>query len=153
VDKDQPIDSVRPMVEWAGDTIALRRASMVLLGFFAGIAALLAAIGIYSVISYSVTQRTREIGLRMALGAQRGNVLRLIIGEAMRVALCGVILGLAGALSLTRFLETMLYGVPSTDLLTFVGVSLMLTGVALFAGYLPARRAAKVEPMVALRHE
>jgi putative ABC transport system permease protein len=153
VDKDQPIDSVRTMVELAGDMVALRRASMVLLGIFAGIAVLLAALGIYSVISYGVAQRTREIGLRMALGAQRRDVVRLIIGEAMRVALLGVILGLAGALLLTRFLGNLLYGVPATDLLTFVAVTSLLTAVALFAGYLPARRAAMVEPMVALRHE
>jgi putative ABC transport system permease protein len=153
VDKDQPIGSVRTMVEWAGETVALRRASMVLLGIFAGIAALLAALGIYSVISYGVEQRTREIGLRMALGAQRRDVLRLIIGEAMRVALVGLGLGLAGASLLTRFLGSLLYGVPATDPMTFVAVSLVLTAVALFAGFLPARRASMVEPMVALRHE
>jgi putative ABC transport system permease protein len=141
------------MAELAGDTVALRRASTVLLGIFAGIAALLAALGIYSVISYGVAQRTREIGLRMALGAQRRDVVRLIIGEAMRVALLGIALGLAGALLLTRFLGNLLYGVPATDLLTFAAVTTLLTAVALFACFLPARRAAIVEPMVALRHE
>jgi putative ABC transport system permease protein len=153
VDKDQPIGSVRPMLELAGDTVALRRASTVLLGIFAGIAALLAALGIYSVISYGVTQRTREIGLRMALGAQRRDVLRLIIGEAMRVALLGLGLGLGGALLLTRFLGNLLYSVPATDPLTFVAVTALLAVAAAFAGYLPARRAAMVEPMIALRHE
>ncbi len=153
VDKDQPIDSVRTMDELAANTMALRRASMVLLGIFAGVAALLAAIGIYSVISYAVTQRTREIGLRMALGAQRRDVLRLIIGEAVQVALLGVGLGLVGALLLTRFLGNLLYGVPATDPLTFVALSSLLTAVALFASYLPARRAATVEPMVALRQD
>jgi predicted permease len=153
VDKDQPIDSVRAMVELAGDTVALRRASTLLLGIFAGIAVLLAALGIYSVISYGVAQRTREIGLRMALGAQRRDVVRLIVGEAMRVALLGLGLGLAGALLLTRFLGNLLYDVPATDPLTFVAVTALLAAVALFAGYLPARRAAMVEPTVALRHE
>jgi putative ABC transport system permease protein len=153
VDKDQPIDSVRTMDEMAAGTVALRRASMVLLGIFAGVAALLAALGIYSVISYGVTQRTREIGLRMAFGAQRRDVLQLIIGEAIRVALLGVGLGLVGALLLTRFMGSLLYGVPPTDPFTFVAVSSLLTTVALFASYLPARRAATVEPMVALRHQ
>jgi len=153
VDKDQPIDSVRTMVELAGETVALRRASMVLMGIFAGIAALLAALGIYSVISYGVTQRTREIGLRMALGAQRLDVLRLIIGEAMRVAVIGVGLGLIVALQLTSFLGSLLFQVPATDMMTFAVVSSLLTLVALFASYLPARRAVKVEPMEALRSE
>ncbi len=153
VDKDQPIDSVRTMDEWAAGTVALRRASMTLLAVFAGVAVLLAGLGIYSVMSYAVTQRTREIGLRMALGAQRRDVFKLVIGEAMRVALLGVGVGLAGALLLTRFLGGLLYGVPPTDPLTFVGVSSLLTAVALFASYLPARRAATVEPMIALRHD
>jgi putative ABC transport system permease protein len=153
VDKDQPIISIRTMTELAGNTVALRRASMMLLGIFAGVSALLAALGIYSVISYGVTQRTREIGLRMALGAQRRDVLRLIIGEAMQVALIGLLLGVVGALLLTRFLGNLLYTLPATDPLTFVGVTALLAAVALFACFLPARRAVMIEPMIALRHE
>jgi putative ABC transport system permease protein len=153
VDKDQPIQSMRTMEELAGDSLALRRASMVLLAIFAGIAVLLAAVGIYSVMSYTVTQRTQEIGLRMALGAQRRDVLRLVTSEAMLVALIGVGLGLMGAFLLTRFLVTLLYGVQPTDLTTFIAVSVLLTVVALFASYLPARRATRIDPMVALRYE
>ena len=153
VDKDQPIQSVRMMEELAADLVALRRASMVLLVVFAAVAVLLAALGIYSVMSYMVVQRTQEIGVRMALGAQQTDVLRLVAREAVLLALTGVVFGLLGAFALTRFIATLLYSVQPTDPVTFVGVSILLTAVALVASYIPARRAARVDPMVALRHE
>src|SRR5262245_56941755 len=146
VDKDQVVQSVRMMDELASDSVALRRASMVLLAIFAAVAVLLAGLGIYSVMSYTVAQRTQEIGIRMALGARPWDVLRLVTREAILLALAGVIFGLLGAFALTRFLGTLLYSVQPTDPVTFLGVSVLLTFVALLASYLPARRAAKVDP-------
>jgi len=153
VDKDQPIQSVRMMEELAADSVALRRASMVLLAIFAAAALLLAALGIYSVMSYTVAQRTQEIGIRMALGARQQDVLMLVTREAVLLAMTGVVLSLLGAFALTRFLGTLLYSVQPTDPLTFAGVSILLTAVALVASYIPARRAAQVDPIVALRYE
>jgi ABC-type antimicrobial peptide transport system permease subunit len=134
-------------------SIASQRFSLVILGAFAGLALLLASIGIYGVLSYLVGQRTSEIGVRMALGAQRLDVLRMVVIDGARMTLAGVVIGLAGAVGLTRLMADMLFGVSPLDPLTFTAVTVGLCGIALFACYLPARRAAKVDPMVALRYE
>jgi ABC-type antimicrobial peptide transport system permease subunit len=139
--------------EVVASSIASQRFSLILLGGFAGLALLLAGIGIYGVLSYLVGQRTREIGVRMALGAQRLDVLRMVLGDGARMTMVGAAIGLVAALALTRLMASMLFGVRPTDPVTFAAVAVLLCGIALFACYLPARRAAKVDPMVALRYE
>jgi len=134
-------------------SLGSRRFNLTLVGVFAGTALLLAMAGIYGVIAYSVTRRTREIGVRMALGASPVNVLRMVLGQGMRTAAIGVVIGIAGSLMLTRTMQSLLFGVTATDPLTFAAVALALAAVALLACYLPARRATRVDPMVALRHE
>jgi predicted permease len=153
LDKDQPVSDVRTMEDVLSDSIARQRFSTLLLGIFAALALALAAVGIYGVMSYTVAQRTREIGIRMALGAQAGSVLRLMLRQGLKLASAGVVLGLAGALLLTRLMSSMLFGVSATDPLTLVTISLVLVGVALLACYIPARRAAKVDPLSALRYQ
>jgi putative ABC transport system permease protein len=130
-----------------------RRFSLTLYGVFAVAGLLIAAAGLYGTLSYTVTQRTQEIGLRLALGAQSADVLRLVIGQGMRLTLLGLTLGVMAAIAVTRLLKSMLYGVSATDPLTLVGIASLLLLVALMACYLPARRATKVDPMIALRHE
>jgi len=153
IDKDQPVSNVRTMKEVLSESIARQRFSMLLLGIFALLALVLAAVGIYGVMSYSAAQRTREIGIRMALGAQSRDVLRLAIGQGMRLALVGVAVGLIGALALTRLIESLLFGVSTTDPATFAVITILLVAVALLACYIPARRATRVDPLVALRYE
>jgi len=153
VDKDQPVFNVKTMDEIISGVVSAQRLAFILLGIFAFLALALAAVGIYGVTSYSVSQRTHEIGIRMALGARKPDVLRLVVGHGLTLAVVGMGLGIAGALVLTRFLASMLYGIRPTDPLTYLGVSLVLTAVAMVASYIPARRATKVDPMVALRYE
>jgi putative ABC transport system permease protein len=130
-----------------------RRLQMLLFAIFAAVALVIATVGMYGVLSYAVGQRTREIGVRMALGAQGGDVLRLVVGQGMRMALIGALLGLAAALALTRVMRSLLFNVSPTDLATFVSITLLLVVVAFLAGYIPARRATKLDPLMSLRHE
>jgi putative ABC transport system permease protein len=153
LDKNQPISKIVTAEQVLSESVAEPRFYMMLMVIFAGSAILLAAIGLYGVVSYSVAQRTQEIGVRMALGARSGDVLRLIVGQGMIVTLGGVAIGLAAALALTRLMRTLLYGVGATDPLTFIAIPSALIGVALLACWIPARRATKVDPMVALRAE
>jgi putative ABC transport system permease protein len=153
VDRDLPIANIRSMDQIMSSMSGDARFRTLLLGVFAAVALLLAAIGIYGVISYSVAQRAREIGIRIAIGAQNRDVLRLVVGQGMKLALLGIGVGIAGALAFTRVLSGLLFNVSATDPLTFVGVSTLLALVALLACYVPARRAMSVDPMVALRCE
>lgn len=153
LDKDQPLGNVQTLEALAAQRLAPRRFNLLLLGGFALIALLLGVVGLYGVISYTVTQRTRELGIRLALGARRNDVLRLVIKRGMSYSLIGIVIGLAAALALTRLMESLLYGVSPADPLTFAGITLLLALVSLLASWIPARRAAKVDPLIALRHE
>src|SRR5262249_18435276 len=147
VDRGQPVLEVSTMEDVVSESLSPQRLNMLLLAAFAGLALMLAAVGIYSVLSYGVRRRVREIGIRMALGAQVKDVLKMIVLEGMRPTLVGLAIGLVGALALGRVLATVLYGVRPTDPLTFLAVSMLLATVALFASLIPAFRATKVEPM------
>jgi putative ABC transport system permease protein len=153
VDKDQPVGSIRTLEEVVTNSFARQRFLLMLLSAFGVLALLLAAVGTYGVMSYMVTQRTQEVGIRMALGAQPKDVLRLVVGKGIRLGIAGVLLGLLGALAATRVLSSSLFAVSATDPVTFATVALLLAGVALLASYLPARRATRVDPLVALRYE
>jgi putative ABC transport system permease protein len=153
LDSELPLYEVRTMTSLRADSIAPERLNLTLLGIFAGLALALAVIGLYGVLAYTVTQRQREIGVRMALGAQRHDVLGLVIGQGMKLVVLGAILGLFGAFAITRILARLLFEVQPTDPPTFAMVSAFVTAVALIACWLPARRATRIHPMEALRYE
>jgi putative ABC transport system permease protein len=153
IDKDQPIADIQTMEQRLAASLAGPRFNMLLLGIFAAVALALAAVGLYGVMAYGVTQRTHEFGIRMALGARRADVLKLVVRQGMGMALIGVVLGLAASFALTRVMTSLLFGVSATDPLVFTAIALLLAAVAFIASYIPARRALKVDPMVALRYE
>jgi putative ABC transport system permease protein len=153
VDKSVPVSSVKTMDHVVSESITQPRFNLFLLGLFSTVAMLLSAAGIYGVTAYAVTQRTHELGIRIALGAQVSDVLKMILGQGMAVIGIGVVLGLAAAFALVRLLRSLLFGVGENDPLTFVAITLGLLLVALIACYIPARRATKVDPLVALRYE
>jgi predicted permease len=153
VDPNVPVHSISSMDQIIARSVADRRFALELLGIFAAVALLLAAIGIYGVMSYAFSQRTHEVGIRMALGAQRPDILRMALGEGMRIVLIGLVAGLAGAALLTRFFQSLLFNVAPSDPITFLTASTVLAGVAFFACYIPAQRATRVNPLVALREE
>ena len=153
LDPDQPVYDTRALTELRDSSIAPQRLNFALLSVFAAVALALAVIGLYGVLAYAVAQRQREIGVRMALGAQRRDVLGLVVGHGMRLTMIGVILGLTGAFALTRVLEGLLFETKPFDPATFLSVTAILVGVALLACWIPARRAARVQPMAALRYE
>jgi len=153
VDKDLFIPKLEPMTTFLSTQLAQPRFNMMLLAVFAGVALILAAIGIYGVIAYSVTQRTREIGIRMALGAQRTQMLGMVLRQSMTMVIIGIAIGFLVALAATRVMATLLYGVSANDISIYAVVITLLGAAALLASYVPARRAMKVDPMVALRYE
>ncbi len=153
IDKDQPVFDVRTMQEVRSLSVGLQQFNSVMIGIFAVVALLLASIGIYGVMAFAVTQRTHEIGIRMALGARTTDVLKMVVGNGMKLAFLGLAIGLVASWLLTRFISSLLFGVEPTDPLTFSVVSLCLLAAAFLACYLPARRATKVDPLEALRYE
>jgi putative ABC transport system permease protein len=153
IDRNLPLASVKTLEQVIAASVWQPRFNLLLVGLFAGLALVLAAVGIYGVMAYSVTERTHEIGIRMALGAKQADVLRLVVGEGMALATIGGAIGLAGAFALTRLLGSLLYEVNATDPAIFAAVPCLFAAVAFLASYIPARRATKIDPMVALRWE
>jgi putative ABC transport system permease protein len=153
MDANIPIFDVKTMDQRLSESLARRRFAMLALGVFAGFALLLTVIGIYGVISYSVAQRTNELGIRLALGASQGDVLRLVLSGGFKLALAGIAVGIVLSFAVTRYMSSLLFGVRPTDLFTFGALAILLLVVSLLACYLPARRATKVDPLVALRYE
>ena len=153
IDRDLPLRETKTMQELLAESNSGRRFNVLLLSLFAGVALLMAMVGIYGVMSYSVAQRTKEIGIRVAVGAQASDVFRMVIGQGMLLALIGITLGLAAAFGVTRLMASMLFGVEATDPTTFIGIAVLLAVVAFFACYIPGRRATKVDPLIALRYE
>jgi len=153
VDKDQPVYQIQTLEELIGESVGERRFAMLILILFAALSLSLAGLGIYGVMSYMVSQRTHEIGVRLALGADRRDILRLILGQGTALAVTGVAIGLAACFGLTRLMTSLLFGVSATDMLTLLFIAALLTGVSALACYVPARRAMKVDPMIALRYQ
>jgi putative ABC transport system permease protein len=153
VDQTIPVFGIQTMDEVVARSLAPRRFALEILGIFAIVAFLLACVGIYGVMAYAISQRTGEIGLRMALGARRGDILRVVLNDAALIVIAGVGAGLLGSLLLTRFLQTLLFDIKPTDPLTFGALTILLAGVALLASFIPARRASRIDPLLALRHE
>jgi putative ABC transport system permease protein len=153
IDRNQPISSVATMDQLVQDSVGSRRVTLILLGLFSALALVLACIGIYGVISYSVAQRTQEIGIRMALGARREDIVKMILLQGARIVVAGVVIGMLAAFGLTRYLEKLLFAVSPGDPGTFAAVALVLAMVTLLACYIPARRTLRVDPITALRYE
>ena len=152
LDRDLPIFNVRPMQQLVADSVETRRFHMIVLGVFAAVALVLAVTGLYGVMVHWVSQRTQELGIRMALGAQTRDLLRLVIGQGLALAACGVVAGAAGTLALTRLLTRFLYGVKPADPTAFAGTAVLLLAVAIAASYIPARRATAVDPLAAIQN-
>ena len=153
MDPTIPVFGIQTMDEIVAKSMAARRFALEILGIFAIVAFLLVCVGIYGVMAYAISQRTGEIGLRMALGARRSDILRIVLSEAGLIVVAGVGAGLMGSLVLTRFLQTLLFDIKPTDPLTFGTLTILLAGVALLASFIPARKASRIDPLVALRHE
>ncbi len=153
IDKDQPIFAVATMGQLVEDSVSTRRITLILLGLFSALALLLAAVGIYGVVAYSVAQRTREIGIRMALGARSGDVLRMILGQGAKIVAAGVLIGMIASFGLTRLMANLLFSVSAADPFTFAAVAIGLVLVAMLACYIPARRTLRVDPAITLRYE
>ncbi|MBS1788449.1 MAG: ABC transporter permease, partial [Acidobacteria bacterium] len=153
IDSSLPVTQLQTMEEIMHNSLAQRRFNLTLLMIFAAVAGLLAIVGIYGVMSYNVTQQTHELGVRMALGAQQSAILKMVVGDGAKLALAGVLIGLAGSLMMTRLMSGLLYGIAATDLVTFITIAPSLFAVSMLASFIPARRASKVNPIIALRGE